>query len=140
MSNSGGVFTKETLIDGQPARLECLDIGGQTYSLSRGLATVVQLEDDWYDDVHDPHAVVDVLKRSTVRADIFTFWQRLPDTERRYEFPTEWDRVAALRVTTFDHWWTKQIKPETRNLVRKAQKKGVEVREASYDDGFVRGM
>ena len=140
LSAVNGVFSKDTIIDGQPARLECLDIAGQTYALSRGLATVVQLEDDWYDDVRDPDAVIAALKQSPIRPDLFTFWQRLPETDRRFDFRTEWVSVATLPVTTFDHWWNKQIKPETRNLVRKAQKKGVEVREASYDDDFVLGM
>ena len=140
MSVFTDVFTKDTLIDGKPARVECLDIDGQTYCLSRGAATIVRLEEDWYDDVRNPMFVIAALKQSRVSADIFTFWQRLPQTEREFSFHTEWESIAALPVTTFDHWWNKQIKPETRNLVRKAQKKGVEVREAGYDDDFVRGM
>src|SRR2546423_11004190 len=137
---SAGIFTKDTLIDGKPARLECVDIDGQTYSLSHGVATIVQLEDDWYDDVRNPMFVIATLREARLRADLFTFWQRLPKTHPEFEFHVEWESLAALPVTTYDHWWNKQIKPETRNLVRKAQKKGVEVREASYDDDFVRGM
>src|SRR5262249_37339555 len=44
------------------------------------------------------------------------------------------------QVKSFDHWWNKQIKSKARNLIRKAEKSGVEVREACYDDAFVRGM
>jgi hypothetical protein len=47
-------FTKETLIGGQPARIQCLEIGGQSHSLSRGAATIVCLEGEWFDDVRDP--------------------------------------------------------------------------------------
>jgi hypothetical protein len=133
-------FTRETLINGEPARLECLEIDGQTYSVSRNVATTVRLEDEWFEDVRDPEAVIAALKSFAPTPDIFTFWQRLPDTQPRFEFHQEWDVIAALPVTTFDHWWNKQIKPVTRNLVRKAQKKGVEIREARYDDDFVRGM
>jgi len=140
MSVSVGLFTKETLVNGQPRRVNCLDIGGQTYSVSRNLATLVRLEDEWYDDVADPGAVIAALRRRPFGGDIFTFLQRLPETEPRFDFHTEWDSIAVLPITSFDHWWTKQIKPETRNLVRKAQKRGVEVREAVYDDNFVRGM
>ena len=64
----------------------------------------------------------------------------MPETEPRFEYYTEWESIAVLPVTTFTHWWSKQIKPETRNLIRKAEKKGVEIREARYDDEFVRGM
>ena len=141
MSAKVGRFTKETLIDGKPARIECVDISGQSYCLSRGgLITMVRLEDEWYEDVVDPEHAIAALKSALSTADILTFWQRPPDTEPRYRFHTEWERLAVLPVTTFNDWWSKQIKPETRNLVRKAHKKGVEVREAVYDDEFVRGM
>lgn len=133
-------FTKETLLNGKPARIECLDIGGQTYSISRGFATIVSLEDDWFEDVQDPSSVIAALKAAHIGADLFTFWQRLPDTEPRFDFYTEWESVAALPVTSFDHWLNKQIKPTARNKIRKAGKSGVEVREARYDDDFVRGM
>ena len=133
-------FSHETLINGEPARVECLEIDGQVYSLFRGVATIVQLEDDWFEDVRDPKSVIAALKLSPVTADIFTFWQRLPRTQPGFEYHTEWERIAALPVTSFDYWWNKQIKAVTRNLVRKAQKKGVDVRQAHYDDDFVRGM
>jgi hypothetical protein len=133
-------FTKETLVKGKPAPIKCLEIEGQTYSLSRGAATVVQLEDEWYEDVANPGAVISALKDSRTKADLFTFWQRLPDVEPRFDFYTEWESIAALPVKSFDHWWNRQIKSRTRNLIRKTEKSGVEVREACYDDAFVRGM
>jgi hypothetical protein len=134
------VFTKEALIDGKLTRLTCLEVGGQTYSQSQGLVRVIHIEEEWYDDVLDPEAVIGVLKQSSVNADIFTFWQRLPQTQPQFDYHMEWERIAVLPVTSFDHWWNKQIKAVTRNLVRKAEKKGVEVRIARYDDDFVRGM
>jgi hypothetical protein len=133
-------FTKESLDNGKPVRIECLEVEGQTYSLSKGAATVLQLEDEWYDDVKNPRSVIAALKESRAKADIFTFWQRLPDVEPRFDFYTEWESIAALPVKSFDHWWNKQIKSRTRNLIRKTEKSGVEVREACYDDAFVRGM
>ena len=140
MNVAVGPFTKHTLIDGKPARIKCVDINGQSYCFSRGLITMVRLDEEWYEDVHDPQLATVALKGASVRADIFTFWQRPPQREPRYRFHTEWESLAVLPVTTFNDWWSKQIKPETRNLVRKAQKNGVEVREAVYDDEFVRGM
>src|SRR5207247_6780195 len=95
---------------------------------------------EWYDDVQDTASVIAALKDAHVGADLFTFWQRLPDTEPRFDFHMERESLAALPVKTFDYWWEKQLKPATRNLIRKAQKKGVQVRDALYDDDFVRGM
>lgn len=133
-------FAKDTLIKGQPAHLECVEILGQTYTITRGPLTVVSLEDEWYEDVADPDAVLAALRtQADFKPDVFTFWQRLPDVERRYAFDCEWDEIAALSAK-YDHWWNQQIKGRVRNLIRKSEREGLVVREVSYDDDFVRGM
>src|SRR5207244_9410255 len=58
----------------------------------------------------------------------------------KYTYPMEWDNVAALPVSSFDHWWTRQINDKTRNMVRRAGKKGVTVREVPFDDALARGI
>jgi hypothetical protein len=135
------VFAKETLVKGQPSKISCVEIEGQTYSLSKGPLSVVSLEDEWYEDVQDPSRVVEALtSRSELGVDLFTFWQRLPNLEPKYPYSMEWESIAALSISTADHWFNKQISGRTRSLIRKAKKDGVEVREAAYDDAFVRGM
>lgn len=135
------LFTKETLIKGQPAQLECVDIAGQTYAVKRGAVTTLGLEDDWYEDVQDPEAVIEFLRSGKgFKPDIFTFWQRLPEQKPKFPYPYEWEELAVLPVQSFDHWWNAQIGGTTRNMVRKSQKAGVVVREAGYTDEFVKGM
>jgi hypothetical protein len=135
------VFSRETLIKGRPAQVECVEIGGQTFAITKGPLTMVRLEDEWYEDVNDPSAVIDALKeRSRVNPDILTFWQRVPEIKRKYPYYTEWESLAVLPIKSFDYWWNKQVKGTTRNMIRKSQKAGVQVREATYDDDFVRGM
>jgi hypothetical protein len=137
----GPVFSKETLINGAPARIDCVDVGGQLLSLSRRPLKVVSLEDEWYEDLGDPVAAVESLKRDReLKPDLLTFWQRLPDTEPRYPFQYEWEEVAALPVSTYEHWWKKQINAKSRNMIRKSERMGLVVRETTYDDSFVRGM
>jgi hypothetical protein len=139
--SAGQIFTKETLVKGQPARVRCVDIGGQTFAISGGALQVVALEDEWYEDVDDPEAVIKVLRtRRDLGADLFTFWQRLPDAEPRHTFYREWEEIAALKITSYEHWWGDQIKSRIRTTIRKSEKEGLSVREASYDDDFVRGM
>lgn len=136
-----GIYFKETLVKGQPARLECLQMGEQTYAISRGPLTIVALEDEWFDEVRDPLLVIDELRRRTdLSPDVFTFCQRLPNPEPRYAFHYELESIAVLRVDTYDFWWNKQVVSATRNKIRKSQKAGVEVRECQFDDEFVRGM
>jgi hypothetical protein len=101
----------------------------------------LRVEDEWYEDVKDPFDVIAALKTARdVKGDIFTFWQRVPDTNPKYNYYTEWESVAVLSIKSFEYWWSKQAKGTTRNMVRKSQKMGIEVRECSFDDEFVRGM
>jgi len=134
------VYVKEKEVNGKAVGFECATINGQTYCVTRGLLRVMSLEDDWYEDVNDPDSVIAGLNESGTRADIFTFWQRLPDVEPKHQYHTEWEALAVLPIKSFDYWWSKQIKDKTRNMVRKAKKAGIEVRKASYDDAFVQGM
>lgn len=135
------MFPKETLIKGQPAQQECVEINGQVYSIARGPVTLLGLEDEWYEDVHDPAAVIETLRNSRgFKPDLFTFWQRLPVLEPKFAYPHEWEEIAVLPIKSYEHWWNKQIKGTTRNMIRKSQKAGVEVRECTYNDDFIRGM
>jgi hypothetical protein len=52
----------------------------------------------------------------------------------------ELDSIAALPIRSYSFWWEKQIERKARNKIRKAKKKGVTVRMASFDDTFVRGI
>jgi hypothetical protein len=140
-SSPAAVFTKDTLVRGKPASVECLEIGGQTFSVSRGLLTTVRLEDEWFQEVRDPESVIDALRRhDALGADIFSFCQRLPHLEPRFKFRCEFESIASVQMETYDHWWDTQIEKATRNQIRKSRKVGVDVRECQYDDEFVRGM
>lgn len=131
----------DTLIRGQPARIECMDILGQRYKVSRGPVSILGLEDEWYDTVNDPLAVIEELRVNRgFKPDVFTFCQRLPELAPRFDFPLEWEEIAALKVESYEHWWNHQVKGTTRNMIRKSQKAGVVVREGPYDDDFVAGM
>jgi hypothetical protein len=138
---SGQVFAKKTLINGDPVQIKCIEIDGQIFSISQGPLTVVNLEDEWYEDLENPEAVISALKGSVgFTPDLFTFWQRMPDVHPKYSFHLEWEEIAVLPITSYDHWWREQIKSRVRNQIRKAQKEGVVVKEATFDDDFVRGM
>jgi hypothetical protein len=71
---------------------------------------------------------------------MFTFMQRIPETSPRFAYPMEWDNLAVLPVSTFDHWWTTQIRFKARNKARQAEKKGVTLREMPFDESLVRGI
>jgi hypothetical protein len=141
MSSVGRIFTKDTLKDGVPAQIECIEIDSQTFSINRGLLTVVSLEDEWYEDLEEPQKVIGAMEGSLgFKPDLFTFWQRMPNVVPQHSYHQEWEEIAVLPVTSYDHWWSQQINAKVRNLIRKSEKVGVVVRETAYDDHFVHGM
>jgi len=115
-------------------------IGGTDIRIKGGLLRIGRLEGDRYEFLENPDLVLDGLRQARIRVDLFTFVQRLPETSPKYAYPMEWDNFAALPVSTFERWWTKQIDNKTRNMVRRAERKGLEVREVTFDDALVRGI
>jgi len=113
---------------------------GKDIRIQGRLIRIARLAAEGYEFLEHPDAALDALRESGVRIDLFTFTQHLPDTSPKCGYPMEWDNVAAVPVSTFDHWWTRQINDKTRNMVRRAQKKGVAVREVPFDDAFVQGI
>jgi hypothetical protein len=104
------------------------------------LCRVAHVDGDGYKFLADTESAIATLRASNMRADIFTFLQKLPETSPKYPYSFELDNLAVLPISTFDHWWTKQVDAKTRNMVRRAEKKGVSVREVPFDANLVRGI
>jgi hypothetical protein len=115
-------------------------VGGKDLQIEGRLIRVARIDGETYEFLKDPEVTLDELRRARVRADLFTFTQPLAETSPKYGYPMEWDNAAALSVSSFDHWWTGQIDFRVRNKVRKAEKKGVEIRRVSFDDALARGI
>ncbi len=99
-----------------------------------------KLQEEWYQDVQKPEDLIASLRASRDCPDLLTFWQRLPETQPKFAFCMEREPIAAIPITTYANWWEKQIDAKTRNMVRRAEKKGVVVRRSEFDDKFVEGM
>jgi hypothetical protein len=118
-----------------------MKICGNEIRVSGQLLRVARLDADKFQFLEDdPEQVLDGLRHCGHRVDLFTFTQRLPDTTPKYKYPMEWDNFAALPVTTFENWWTKQLGFKARNKAKQAAKKGVSVREVAFSDELVRGI
>jgi hypothetical protein len=115
-------------------------IGGRDIKIQGRLIRIARLDADKYQFLGDPEAMLNALRTSGFRIDLFTFMQRLPDTSPKYAYPMEWDNLAVLPVSTFDHWFTHQIRSFPRNRARQAEKRGVTLREVPFDERLVRGI
>lgn len=118
-----------------------MNVCGKDIRASGQLLRIARLEAEGYLFLEEhPQQLLDGLRESGSRIDLFTFTQRVPDTTPKYHYPMEWDNCAAIEVTTFDQWWKQQIRPEARNRARQAEKKGVVIREVPFDEALVKGI
>ena len=117
-----------------------MSVDGIDISTSGKIIRIARVSAEGYEFIDDPPSFISDMKKNDIRADIFTFTQKLPDTEPMYRYHMEWDNVAALPITSFDHWWTKQLNDKTRNMIRRAGKKGVVVKIVEFDDEFAKGI
>lgn len=100
----------------------------------------VRIKDEIDRDVGDPLSLIEKIKTNKIKADIFTFWQGIPNTEPKFDYYMEYDNMAVLPVKDFKHWWEKQIDSKNRNVIRKAEKKGVVVKVVDFNDDLVQGI
>jgi hypothetical protein len=136
------VAQEEIRIAGKTLYVPSAEICGRTVVVTgRTLRTAAVKDEELVEDqiVEDPSAFVLQLKKSGLRADLFTFGQKLPDTAPKYRYKFEWDNWAAMPITTFQNWW-ERLPQETRKNVRRASKRGLSVRNVEFSDTLVRGV
>jgi hypothetical protein len=117
-----------------------MEVCGKEIRTRGRVLRIAFLDGEGYQFVQDPESALGVLRKSRNRTDLFTFIQKLSDTSPKYEYPMEWDNMAALRIASFDDWIKHQIDFKVRNKIRKAEKNGVAVREVPFDDALVHGI
>lgn len=117
-----------------------ISVCGRLIRIQGRFLCVARMDADKYHFLNDPHPLIESLKGSRVRIDLFTFLEKLPAPTPAYDYPMEWDNLAAIPVTTFDEWWNSQIGFKARNKAKQAQKKGVVIREVPFDDCLARGI
>lgn len=140
----GSDNTIETRVKGRWVQVPSLEVGGnKLYATGTGLRIArIRGEEMMEDEVSRPDACVEELKRSgktVLHADIFTFTQKLPSTQPKYQYPFECESVAAIHILSFDQWWT-SLPQETRKNVRRSAKRGVVVRTSEFDDQLIEGI
>jgi hypothetical protein len=117
-----------------------LSVCGRQLLVEGRLCRFAHFDADEFKFLDDPESVLAELRRSGMQADLFSFIPKLPGTTPKYPYPIEWDNMAVLPISTFEHWWTTQIGFKARNKAKQAEKKGVVVREVSFDDDLARGI
>ncbi|HPY31734.1 MAG TPA: hypothetical protein PLT00_14985 [Verrucomicrobiota bacterium] len=117
-----------------------MQIGPLTFKISGRLPRIACLKSEYYQYADDPADCLQELKRRRA-ADVFTFVQRITEATPQFDYPhLDWDELAVLRFTSYEDWWKNQINDKTRNMVRKAAKKGIEVRTVDFNGELITGI
>jgi len=133
----------EVRVKGKNRLLPSLKIRDRTVVFSNGWPRLASVKDEDFiqgEPVDDPAAFVAAIKRCRYGADIFTFAQKFPDTRPKHAFRMEWDNVAAIPLTSYQHWLEEQITGNMRKILRRSSRRGISVGQVDFTDEFVRGV
>jgi hypothetical protein len=115
-------------------------VDGLEVTVSGTIRRIASLRAEFYEYVGNPSTFLPHLRDSGLRADVFTFLQETAERRPRFDFQIEPESIAALHIKNFDTWWKNQLNDKTRNMIRKAQKAGVQVSVVPYDDKLIEGI
>ncbi len=132
----------EVRIAGKNTLVPAADVCGRTV-IVRGGRVKIALEHEADvmpgEFVSDPEKFVAELKRSGLKADVLTFYQRPPEVAPKFKCHLEWDNFAVVDCENFDAWWEK-LPQEARKNTRRSAKRGVTVKSVPYDDALAQGI
>ncbi len=132
----------EIRIRGKNTLVPCAEVAGRKVMVKGGRVKLASVFDEELTEgelVANPENFIALFKQSGLKADVFTFFQRVPEVQARFKFPIEWENYAVVPVTTFEAWWDK-LPQEARKNARRAAKRGVEVKSVPFDDELARGI
>jgi hypothetical protein len=84
-------------------------------------------------------SLVTELRRSSLRADVFTFGRSFFDVELDVGYRSEPDNIAVAPTASFEAWWN-SLSAASRKNARLAEKRGVVVRPVEFGESLVAGI
>jgi hypothetical protein len=134
----------EICVKGKYFIVPTLEVNGRNIIVQGRWLKVANIhEEEWSEaEIDKPEECIQSLKdhhSHGLRADVFTFTQKLPNREAKYPYPMEWDSLAVIHLTTFAEWW-EGLPQETRKNTRRAAKRGVVVKVVQLDEKLIQDI
>ena len=134
----------EIRVKGQWVAVPTLDVNGKrVFATGSWLRTArVRSEEMMEQELQNPEIYIQELKShggKLLKADIFTFTQKLPATQPKYSYPFELESIAAIHFNTFGEWWA-SVPQEARKNARRSIKRGVVVKISDFDEALIDGI
>jgi hypothetical protein len=135
----------EISVKGRLVRVPALEVNGKILVVTGNWLKIAAVHDEeWSEtELEDPEPCVRKLKETSspaMRADLFTFTQKITDSTPRFPYLCEWDSIAAIPVVSFSDWWTNRVPYRLRQDVKRAARLGVVVRLCPFTDDFIRAI
>jgi hypothetical protein len=129
---------------GRWIRVPALDFRGRSITVKGGVVKIAAIHDEWWleSEIENPEICMKLLrvqKSRRLRADLFTFSQKMPGSAPKHSYAYEQESVAAAKVSNFKEWWEK-LPQESRKNVRRSQKRGVEIKTVEFNDELIAGI
>src|ERR1041385_1075144 len=132
----------EVSIKGKAVKVPSLAFGDKRLVVTGKWMRAASVHDEeWLEGQggENPPTAVEAMRKANLRADFFTFTQKIPDVTPRYDLKMEWDNAAVIRTSSFKNWW-ESLPQVSRKNVRRSQKRGVVVRPVPFNDDLVAGL
>lgn len=134
----------EIRVKGRWVTVPVLEVNGKKLiAKGKWLRTAtVRSEEMMENELEDPKLYIQELKADknrVLKADLFAFSQKIPDTQPKYSYRMEWESVAAVHLISLKDWW-ESLPQETRKNVRRSQKRGVTITIKEFNDDLIQGI
>jgi hypothetical protein len=133
----------EIRVRGKTVRAPSARINGKNVVVTGRVLKIAAVEDEDLEDnktFERPESFLAGLKQCGLSADLFTFSQKLPDTEPKHSFHLEWDNYATVPITTYKEWLEKRVEYDVRKAIKKSVRAGVVVKVSEFNDVLVQGI
>ncbi|MDD1777448.1 MAG: hypothetical protein LUQ65_04705 [Candidatus Helarchaeota archaeon] len=132
----------EIKVKGKKIKVPTICINNRTIIVTGKFIRIAAVHDeDWHEGqvVEIPEAFIEKLKQSRLKADVFTFAQKIPDIKPLYKYHMEWDNAAAIPILSFQEWW-ERVSTTMRKDIKRAAKREVITKVVDFDDKLVQGI
>jgi hypothetical protein len=117
-----------------------LAIEGKNVEIHGVFPRIAKLRSEHHQYVEAPEQALREFTGLRPRADVFTFLQPVAHEGSPCTYLSRPEEIAVLTLDTYENWWTKQVNDKTRNMVRKAGKKGVTIQIVPFSDELAKGI
>ena len=134
------MYREQILVRGKPTLFDAVKIDGKVFVMTGRLIRTAKMWEEWFEDVQSPERIVSAMKSMECPPDLLTFIERPPVFSPQHGYHVQWQKVTALPIRSYKEWWEIQISSETRKKAKRAEKRGIEIRVADFNDDLIRGI